>query len=59
MIHLLIRDLLSVTELDLDLASPEVPLFGTDGELDEEAARDAFVDTGFRYNEKGRLLVRD
>lgn len=37
---------------------PVVPFFGTDGELDAEAARAAFQEAGFRYNEDGELLVQ-
>ncbi|WP_306057388.1 ABC transporter substrate-binding protein [Natronococcus wangiae] len=36
---------------------PEVPFSGTDGELDVEAARKAFEDAGFQYDD-GTLRVR-
>lgn len=47
------------SHLEWDGRDPEVPFLGTDGELNEDAARDAFVDAGFRYDEDGYLLVRD
>lgn len=37
---------------------PELPFLGEGGELDEEAAREAFRKAGFRYDEDGRLLAR-
>ncbi|WP_049915830.1 ABC transporter substrate-binding protein [Natrialba taiwanensis] len=37
---------------------PETPFLGTDGELDVEAARAAFEEAGFRYDDEGRLRVR-
>ncbi|WP_255194299.1 ABC transporter substrate-binding protein [Natronobeatus ordinarius] len=37
---------------------PAVPFFGSDGELDERAARSAFEEAGFRYDEEGHLLAR-
>ncbi|ELZ00448.1 family 5 extracellular solute-binding protein [Natrialba asiatica DSM 12278] len=37
---------------------PETPFLGTDGELDVEAARAAFEEAGFRYDDQGRLRVR-
>lgn len=40
-----------------DDTDPAVPFFGTDGELDAEAAREAFREAGFRYNEDGELMV--
>ncbi|ADD06753.1 ABC-type transport system periplasmic substrate-binding protein (probable substrate dipeptide/oligopeptide) [Natrialba magadii ATCC 43099] len=39
-------------------SDPETPFFGTDGELDVAAARDAFEDAGLRYDDDGRLRVR-
>lgn len=38
---------------------PVHPFRGSDGELNAEAARDAFRDAGYRYNEAGELLARD
>ncbi|WP_290812187.1 ABC transporter substrate-binding protein [Halovivax sp.] len=38
-------------------ADPVAPFAGRDGELDESAARDAFRDAGFRYDDDGRLVV--
>ncbi|WP_049923980.1 ABC transporter substrate-binding protein [Halopiger djelfimassiliensis] len=37
---------------------PETPFLGSDGDLDVEAARDAFEAAGFRYDETDRLRVR-
>ncbi|TMT85987.1 ABC transporter substrate-binding protein [Haloterrigena sp. H1] len=37
---------------------PETPFLGTDGEVNVPAARAAFEDAGFRYDERDRLLVR-
>jgi peptide/nickel transport system substrate-binding protein len=37
---------------------PEVPFVGTAGELDRLAARNAFRDAGYRYNDAGELLRR-
>lgn len=45
-------------DLEWDGSDPELPFLGTDGELDEAAARDAFEDAGFRYDEDGQLLAR-
>jgi peptide/nickel transport system substrate-binding protein len=38
-------------------ADPEVPFLGDDGELDVAAARTAFRDAGYRYDDDDRLLV--
>lgn len=38
-----------------DGTDPETPFFDRDGELDVDAAREAFVDIGFRYDDDGRL----
>jgi peptide/nickel transport system substrate-binding protein len=35
---------------------PEVPFFGAGGDLDEPAARAAFRDAGFQYDDEGRLV---
>ena len=45
-------------ELSWQEGDPVDPFFGEDGEFDEEAARDAFRDAGFRY-EDGRLVVNN
>lgn len=37
---------------------PEVPFAGTNGSLDVERARDAFRETGYRYDEENRLVSR-
>jgi len=42
-------------ELRWDGTDSETPFFGTDGELDVDAAKEAFVDAGFRYDD-GELL---
>ncbi|MEF8813255.1 MAG: ABC transporter substrate-binding protein [Halovenus sp.] len=39
-------------------SDPEVPFFGTGGDLDATAARAAFRDAGFEYDEDGTLLHR-
>ncbi|WP_254523460.1 ABC transporter substrate-binding protein [Natrinema caseinilyticum] len=44
--------------LEWDDGDPETPFLGTDGEVDVDAARSAFETAGFRYDEKGRLRVR-
>ncbi|WP_233263411.1 ABC transporter substrate-binding protein [Halorhabdus sp. CUG00001] len=44
------------SEPELDGTDPVAPFLGTDGELDESAARDAFREAGFRYD--GDRLVR-
>lgn len=36
---------------------PVVPFFGENGEVDAEAAREAFVEAGFRYDADGELRV--
>lgn len=46
------------SDLEWSGRDPRVPFFGIDGELDVSAARDAFRDVGFRYDEDGNLLVR-
>ncbi|WP_290812181.1 ABC transporter substrate-binding protein [Halovivax sp.] len=40
-------------------SDPITPFLGTDGELDETAAREAFEEHGYRYDEDGNLLVRN
>ncbi|MFO7834279.1 MAG: ABC transporter substrate-binding protein [Halohasta sp.] len=40
-----------------DDADPETPFLGSDGEVDAEAAREAFREAGFQYSEAGELLV--
>ncbi len=40
-----------------DGEDPVAPFFGADGELDAEAARDAFEATGYRYDDQGRLRL--
>ncbi len=44
--------------LEWDGSDPETPFLGTDGEVDETAVEAAFEDAGFRYDERGRLRVR-
>ncbi|SEV97963.1 ABC transporter substrate-binding protein [Natrinema salifodinae] len=44
--------------LTWDGSDPETPFLGSDGEVDESAARSAFEDAGFRYDDQGRLRVR-
>jgi len=36
---------------------PAVPFLGSNGEVDVEAAREAFIEAGFRYDEEGELRV--
>ena len=43
--------------LTWDGDDPIAPFFGSDGNLDVEAARDAFEDTGYRYDDHGRLRL--
>ena len=45
---------------DLEWAGqdPEVPFFGNEGELDEDAARNAFREIGYEYGSGGELLTR-
>ncbi|WP_254862207.1 ABC transporter substrate-binding protein [Halovivax gelatinilyticus] len=38
---------------------PVTPFVGTDGELNEAAARQSFEDIGYRFDEDGNLLVRN
>ena len=45
-------------ELTWNDDDPVTPFLGTDGEIDTEAARDAFEDAGFRYADDGTLRVR-
>lgn len=42
-----------------DGADPVAPFFGTDGDLDVEAARAAIDRIGFRYDEDGRLVINN
>jgi len=37
-------------------ADPEVPFFGSDGELDADAARESLREAGFQFSENGALL---
>ncbi|MFA9415354.1 ABC transporter substrate-binding protein [Natrinema sp. HArc-T2] len=37
---------------------PETPFLGTDGEVNVRAARAAFEDAGFRYDDRDRLRIR-
>lgn len=46
-------------ELAWNGEDPTTPFLGTDGEVDLSAARTAFENAGFRYDEHGRLRVRD
>lgn len=36
---------------------PAVPFFGENGEVDAKAAREAFIEAGFRYNDDGELQL--
>ena len=46
--------------LEWNGVDPEVPFFGTDGDLEVEDARDAFEEIGFTYDEEeGQLLARN
>jgi len=36
---------------------PVVPFFGSNGEVDVEAAREGFIEAGFRYNDDGELRL--
>lgn len=47
------------TDLEWTGFDPAVPFFGSNGDLDEEAARNAFEDAGFRYDSDGRLVLGD
>lgn len=38
---------------------PATPFLGSDGSIDEAAAREQFREIGYRYNEDGELLARD
>jgi len=38
---------------------PVVPFLGREGTVDDEAAREAFGEAGYRYNEDGELLLPD
>ena len=42
-----------------DGVDPVAPFYGDDGTVDVEAARDAFRDAGYRFNEAGELVARD
>jgi peptide/nickel transport system substrate-binding protein len=45
-------------ELVFDAEDPVVPFLGTDGELDGEAARAAFRERGFEFDDNGTLILR-
>lgn len=45
-------------ELAWNGEDPAVPFLGTDGNLEEQAARTAFEEAGFEYDGEGRLLAR-
>ena len=38
---------------------PVTPFYGDDGAVDADAARDAFREAGYRFNDAGELLARD
>jgi len=40
-----------------DSHDPVVPFLGDNGEVDAEAAREAFTEAGFRYNDDGELRI--
>ncbi|OLZ41441.1 ABC transporter substrate-binding protein [Natrinema saccharevitans] len=44
--------------LEWNGTDPETPFLGTDGEVDEDAVEVAFESAGFRYDDRGRLRVR-
>ena len=44
--------------LVFDAEDPAVPFIGTDGELDAEAARAAFRERGFEFDDNGTLILR-
>ena len=44
--------------LTWDGQDPETPFLGANGEVDVDAARAAFEDAGFRYDDRDRLRVR-
>lgn len=46
-------------DLQFEGDDPETPFFGEDGDLDVEAAREAFREAGYRYGDEGALLVRE
>lgn len=41
-----------------EMEDPSVPFFGSDGELDVVAAREAFRAAGYNYDDQGNLLAR-
>lgn len=45
-------------DLEWDGADPVVPFYGSDGELNVPAAKAAFREAGFRYDDRDRLLAR-
>lgn len=47
------------TDLEWNGFDPTVPFFGSNGNLDEEAARNAFESAGFRYDSDGNLVSGD
>jgi len=42
-----------------DGGDPAVPFLGSDGSVDVPAAREAFREAGYRYDDRDRLLVRE
>ncbi len=46
------------SDLEWNDGAPRLPFIGEDGELDEEAARNAFEQAGFRYDDDGQLIAR-
>jgi peptide/nickel transport system substrate-binding protein len=42
-----------------DGGDPSVPFLGSDGSVDVAAAREAFREAGYRYDDRDRLLVRE
>jgi peptide/nickel transport system substrate-binding protein len=44
--------------LSYDGEDPEVPFFGSDGRVDEEAARQAFVEHGYEFDDSGSLILQ-
>ncbi|PSP78086.1 ABC transporter substrate-binding protein [Halobacteriales archaeon QS_1_68_20] len=46
------------SDLEWGESAPRLSFLGEDGQPDEEAAREAFENAGFRYDEDGRLIAR-
>lgn len=46
------------SDLVFEEADPEVPFLGSDGEVDVEAAREAFRERGFVFNSNDKIVLR-